>query len=185
MLRNAGIYPEVIVSGVVETTEPGLDTATIVEVLAKRKAVAVATLVAAAGRDALVLGCDSMLDFDGAAYGKPASAGEATRRWQRMSGRTGTLFTGHCLIEVSSGRQVSGVGRTLVRFGSPTEAELAAYVASGEPTAVAGAFSLDGLGGPFVDGIDGDPSNVIGLSLPLLRRLLGEFGVTVTDLWRT
>lgn len=102
-----------------------------------------------------------------------------------MSGRTGTLFTGHCLIQQAANRVVRGTGRTEVRFGSPTEAELAAYVASGEPTAMAGAFSLEQLGAPFIDGIDGDPGNVIGLSLPLLRRMLAELGIAITDLWRT
>jgi septum formation protein len=178
-LRNAGIDPEVVVSGVDETTGPGLDTATIVGVLAERKA----AVVAASRPEALVLGCDSLLDLAGVAYGKPSSARDAADLWRRMSGLEGTLLTGHCLIQ-AGGRRVSGVGRTLVRFGSPTPAELAAYVASGEPTAMAGAFSLEGLGAPFIEGIDGDPSNVIGLSLPLLRRLLAELGLSVTDLWR-
>ena len=184
MLRNAGIDPEVIVSGVDESTEPGLDTPAIVAVLAERKAAAVVAAVAEQHPDALVLGCDSMLDLDGGAYGKPATARAASQLWQRMSGRDGTLLTGHCLIQAGSGRTVSGVGRTVVRFGRPSQAEIDAYVRTGEPLAMAGAFSLDGLGGAFVDGIDGDPGNVIGLSLPLLRRLLAEFGVAITDLWR-
>ncbi len=181
ILRNAGIDPEVIVSGADETVEAGLDTAAAVGILAERKAAAVA-----AGRpDALVLGCDSLLDFEGVAYGKPDSPQSAAELWRRMSGRTGTLFTGHCLIQQAANRVVRGTGRTEVRFGSPTEAELAAYVASGEPTAMAGAFSLEQLGAPFIDGIDGDPGNVIGLSLPLLRRMLAELGIAITDLWRT
>ena len=104
--------------------------------------------------------------------------------WRRLSGRDATLFTGHCLIEARSGRRVRGVALAVVRFGMPSEAEIAAYIASGEPMAMAGAFSIEGLGAPFIDGIDGDPSNVMGLSLPLLRRMLAEIGVAITDLWR-
>jgi nucleoside triphosphate pyrophosphatase len=181
VLRSAGIDPEVVVSGVDETTDGHLDTATLVRVLAERKASA----VAARRPDALVLGCDSMLELDQKAFGKPASAGQAAQMWARMSGREGTLFTGHCLIEPGGGRRVRCVGRTVVRFGTPSDAEVAAYVASGEPMAVAGAFCLEGRGAPFVEGIDGDPSNVIGLSLPLLRRMLADLGVAITDLWRT
>jgi septum formation protein len=180
VLRDAGMDPEVMVSGVDETAEAGFDTAALVEALAERKASA----VAAVRPDALVLGCDSLLDLDGVAFGKPESAGHAVGLWQRLSGREATLFTGHCLIQPHGGRRVRGVGRTLVRFGTPSPAELAAYVASGEPTALAGAFSIDGRGAPFIEGIDGDPSNVIGLSLPLLRRMLADLGMAITDLWR-
>jgi septum formation protein len=181
VLRGAGIDPEVVVSGVDETTEDHLDTATVVGLLAERKASAVAAL----RPDALVLGCDSMLDLDHKAFGKPASPERAAGLWARLSGREATLYTGHCLIEPAAGRRVRGVGRTVVRFAAPSEAEVAAYVASGEPMTVAGAFSIDGLGAPFVESIDGDPSNVIGLSLPLLRRMLADLGLAITDLWRT
>lgn len=184
VLRKAGIDPVVIVSGVDETTEPGLDTGTIVAQLAARKAAAVTELVEKSQPGTLVLGCDSMLDLDGTAYGKPASAEEATALWRRMSGREGSLYTGHCLIVAGTDRRAEAVGRTLVRFGTPGEAELAAYVASGEPAVMAGAFSLEGLGAPFIDGIDGDPTNVIGLSVPLLRLMLAELGVPITELWR-
>ena len=171
--------PEVVVSGVDETVGEISDTAALVQVLADRKASA----VAAQRPDALVLGCDSLLDLDGTALGKPGSADEAVSMWQRLAGRQGTLLTGHCLIEPGPGRRARGVARTVVRFGRPGDAELAAYVATGEPLALAGAFSIDGRGAPFIDGIDGDPSNVIGLSLPLLRRLLADLGMTVPDLW--
>jgi septum formation protein len=180
LLHDAGIDPEVLVSGVDETTDDGLDTAAAVAVLAERKASA----VAARRPDALVLGCDSLLDLDQEALGKPASARQAVDMWRRLSGREATLSTGHCLIQPGSGRRARGVAHTQVRFGTPTDAEIAAYVASGEPMALAGAFSIDGLGAPFVEGIDGDPGNVIGLSLPLLRRLLADLGVAITDLWR-
>lgn len=180
VLQNAGIYPEAVPSGVDETTDVDLSTATTVGVLAERKAFA----VAASRPEALVLGCDSLLDFDHVTYGKPQSAEQAIDLWRRMSGRKGTLFTGHCLIQGSTGLVVRRIGRTAVRFGTPTEAEIAAYVAAGEPTAMAGAFSIEGLGAPFIDGIDGDPSNVLGISLPLLRRMLAELGLAITDLWR-
>ena len=178
LLRDAGFDPEVVVSGVDETNHDGLATADLVVALAERKAAA----VAAARPDALVLGCDSMLDLDGEAIGKPASPAAAQALWQRMAGRTGTLQTGHCLI--TSGRPVRGVAATTIRFGLPTEEEVAAYVATGEAQALAGAFSIDGRSAAFVDGIDGDPSAVIGLSLPLLRRLLAQAGIAITDLWR-
>jgi septum formation protein len=181
LLRRAGVYPEVVVSGVDESTEEVPDTPALVQMLAERKASAVAARRPAA----LVLGCDSMLDLDGVPVGKPRSAEEAVAIWHRLSGRRGTLCTGHCLIDGGSGRRVSAVARTTVRFGSPTEAELAAYVASGEPLAMAGAFSIDGLGAPFIDGIDGDAGNVIGVSLPLLRRMLSDLDLTITDLWHT
>jgi septum formation protein len=178
VLQLAGFDPEVVVSGVDESTE-GLDTARTVAVLAERKASAVAQI--RPGR--LVLGCDSLLDLDGTALGKPASPHEATEVWTRIGGRTASLHTGHCLVD-GSGRRLTEVAETVIRFGSPAPDEIAAYVQSGEPEELAGAFSIDGLGAPFVDGIDGDASNVLGLSLPLLRRMLATFGVRIYDLWR-
>jgi septum formation protein len=180
LLRDAGIDPLVVVSGVDESDPGGLGTAALVAVLAERKAARVAEL----RPDDLVLGCDSMLDLDGAALGKPETAIQAAALWHRLAGREGVLYTGHRLIDGQSGRQASGVAATIIRFGQPTAAEIAAYVATGEPLQLAGAFSIDGRGAAFVDGIDGDPGNVIGLSLPLLRRLLAELDVAITDLWR-
>jgi septum formation protein len=180
ILHSAGIDPEVVVSGVDETCDENLGTAAMVEVLAARKAGAVATLRPAS----LVLGCDSMLDFRGQAFGKPVSAGHAMRMWEQLSGRQGTLLTGHCLIDGRDGQQVRVVAATAVRFGSPSPAELAAYIGTGEPMELAGGFSIDGRGASFVDGIDGDPGNVIGLSLPLLRRMLADLGIPITDLWQ-
>jgi septum formation protein len=180
VLRGAGIDAEVVVSGVDESVAADLPTADVVAVLAERKAAAVARLRPAA----LVLGCDSMLDLDGRAIGKPAMAREVVDLWRRLAGRTGTLYTGHRLIVGATAQHVSGVAATTIRFGRPTGAEITAYAATDEPLSLAGAFSIDGLAAPFVDGIDGDPSNVIGLSLPLLRRLLAEVGIAITDLWR-
>jgi len=151
-----------------------------VVVLAERKGAAVAGQCPGA----LVLACDSLLDLDGSALGKPASPEEATDVWRRLSGNRGVLHTGHCLIDTRTDRRVSRLASTVVRFGTPTTAEIAAYVASGEPLAVAGSFTIDGRAGPFIEGIEGDPSNVLGLSLPLFRLMLGEFGVSVTELWK-
>jgi septum formation protein len=180
ILRGAGIDAEVVVSGVDETNDDQLATADLVAVLAERKAAAVAAM----RPEALVLGCDSMLDLHGAAFGKPATAQDAIDLWQLLSGQTGTLYTGHRLIDGSSGQHCSGVAATAIRFGTPSDAEIAAYAATGEPLSLAGAFSVDGLAAPFVDGIDGDASNVIGLSLPLLRRLLAQLGIGIIELWR-
>jgi septum formation protein len=180
VLRAAGISPDVIVSGVDETAYQAPTTGELTEVLAAAKASA----VAAGLTGGLVIGCDSMLDLDGQAYGKPASPAEAAARWHQMSGRTGTLFTGHCLIDVASGKQLTAVAATTVRFGSPTDEEIDAYVATGEPLNMAGAFTIEGLGGWFVDSIDGDHNNVIGISVPLLRRLFLEFGVSIPSLWQ-
>jgi septum formation protein len=179
VLRGGGLDPEVVVSGVDESAFCAATPAELAGMLAQAKAAAVAS-----GRsEGLVIGCDSLLDLDGRALGKPASAEEAVTRWREMSGRTGTLVTGHCVINAATGRQAAAVAATRVRFGTPSQQEVAAYVASGEPLAVAGAFTLDGRGGWFVDGIDGDHGTVLGLSLPLLRRLLAELGISLTSLW--
>lgn len=181
LLRQAGLAPEVIVSGVDEDAVSAPTPAELALVLARAKAEAVAARPEAAG--ALVVGCDSVLELDGQAYGKPADAGEATARWKSMRGRAGVLQTGHCVIDTASGARAARTASTTVRFGSPSDAEIAAYVASGEPLYVAGAFTLDGRSAPFVDAIEGNHGNVIGLSLSLLRALLAELGVAITDLW--
>lgn len=186
-LHRAGIVPEVIVSGVdedLEETDPGRHALA----LAERKADAVLAglgdqVDGDLGTDRLVLGCDSVLELDGAIHGKPADAAEATDRWRRMRGRSGSLHTGHCLVHVGTGRRIAQVAATMVTFAAITDAEIAAYIGTGEPLRVAGAFTLDGLGGPFVERIDGDPHNVVGLSLPLLRTMLAELGVAWTSLW--
>jgi len=182
LLRHAGFDPTVVVSGVDESRFVLDDPWELVRVLAAAKARAVAGGPGVAG--SLVVGCDSVLLFEGEALGRPATAEDAITRWKRMRGRSGVLLTGHCVIDIRTGREADAVADTVVRFGEPTDAEIAAYVESGEPLQVAGAFTLDGRAAPFVDGIEGDPSNVIGLSLPLLRRLLGELGVELTSLWR-
>ena len=179
LLRDAGLDPEVRVSGVDESAVRAQDPRDLVCELARRKAAAVAGDLPTG----LVIGCDSMLLLDGEVLGKPADAAESVARWCRMRGRTGTLLTGQVVIDAASGRSAAAVAATEVRFGTPSDEEVAAYVASGEPLHVAGAFTLDGRSAPFVEGIDGDPGTVIGLSLPLLRRQLAELGVRLIDLW--
>jgi septum formation protein len=190
VLRSAGVEPEVAVSDVDEdavlASLPTPSPAAAVTALASAKATAVARRVGERLPDAVVVGCDSMLHVKGELVGKPRSAEAARARWQAMAGHTGELLTGHVVLRLHDGaveRLAEGHAVTTVRFGRPDPAELEAYLATGEPLAVAGAFTLDGLGGWFVDGIDGDASNVIGISLPLTRRLLAGVGVSVTDLW--
>ncbi|MGI5288211.1 Maf family protein [Nonomuraea polychroma] len=180
LLRSAGLDPKVIVSGVDEDAFTAHSPAALSLVLAKAKAEAVAS-----GLDeGLVIGCDSILELDGRPYGKPASEEEVVDRWRIMRGRTGRLVTGHCVIDVATGRQVAEVARTVVHFGQPSDEEIAAYAATGEPLNLAGAFSIDGRGGWFVEGIEGDHGNVLGISLPLLRDLFAELGYAVTAFWR-
>jgi septum formation protein len=193
VLRQSGIDPLVAVSGVdedaiIETLGADADPAVVVSTLAEAKADEVRRgLAAGVTADCVVIGCDSMLYVDGRLSGKPGSAEQAHRQWTSMAGRTGRLFTGHSVIRVLAGEVVAtatAAETTDVRFGVPTPAELAAYIASGEPLGVAGAFTIDGLGGWFIDGIDGDPSNVVGLGLAVTRRLLETVGCAIGDLWR-
>ncbi|MDX6198719.1 MAG: nucleoside triphosphate pyrophosphatase [Actinomycetota bacterium] len=179
LLRDAGLDPVVLVSGFDEDSLRIDDPRELVEQLAVRKA----EVVAAGHRDALVIGCDSMLLFDGTVLGKAATRDEVVARWQRLRGRQGVLLTGHCVIDTATGAQVSAVGETTVRFGTPDDDEISAYAGSDEAMQVAGPFTIDGRASAFVDGIDGDAGNVIGISLPLLRELLAKLGVRVTDLW--
>ncbi|GAA4794935.1 Maf family protein [Actinomycetospora chlora] len=191
VLRAAGVEPLVDVSdvdedAVVAELGEGATPEDTVSALALAKARTVAARVAAAEPDCVVVGADSMLWLDGELVGKPGSVDAARGRWDQMAGRAADLFTGHALVRVTEGapsREVTGHARTAVAFTEPTTAELEAYLASGEPLAVAGAFTLDGRGGWFVEGIEGDPSNVVGLSLPLTRRLLAEIGIGVDALW--
>jgi len=182
LLRDAGFDPTVVVSGVDESAISADDPFDYVRVLAEAKARAVAAGPGVG--DAIVIGCDTMLLIDGELFGRPASAEDATLRWKRMRGRTGALLTGHCVIDTATGREVSEVGDTVVRFGEPSDDEIAAYVATGEPLRAAGSFTIDGRSAAFVAGIDGDVSNVLGLSLPLLRQMLAQLGLELTSLWR-
>lgn len=186
VLRRAGIAAEVVVSGVDEEAVRVADPAALALTLARMKASAVADRLSADGGGRRVLiGCDSLLEIDGQAQGKPADAAQAAQRWRAMRGRTGVLHTGHRVIVTEDGddRSTEAVASTVVHFAQLSDTEIDAYVATGEPLWVAGAFTVDGLGGPFVTRIEGDYHNVVGLSLPLLRTLLAELGVDWPSLW--
>jgi nucleoside triphosphate pyrophosphatase len=180
-LRAAGVEPRVVVSGVDESVVTDPDPAAFAARLAQLKARAV--VPRATADDTWVLGCDSVLALDGAILGKPDDADDAVRRWRAMRGRSGVLHTGHCLVDLASGTEVLRPVATTVHFADVTDREIEAYVATGEPLEVAGAFTVDGLGGAFVTGIEGDHHNVVGLSLPVLREMLAEVGAAWTDLW--
>lgn len=187
VLRSAGVDPEVRVSGVdEEALQASLDNPTPAELVVALSAAKAEVVAADVTGDAVVIGCDSMLELDGEVVGKPGSAEVARERWKRMAGNTGTLITGHTVLRVAAGEVIqtaSAAEPTKVRFGTPSDRELEAYLASGEPLNVAGGFTIDGLGGWFIEGLEGDHSSVIGISLPLTRRLLAEVGVSVADLW--
>lgn len=180
-LRSAGVDPEVMVSTVDEDQYDAPTPGELALVLATAKAREVASRLAA--DDQVVIGCDSVLDLEGVALGKPSHPSDAAARWRQMRGRTGVLVTGHWVVDLASGREVGAVAETTVRFAYLGDDEIDAYVATGEPLRVAGAFTIDGLGGPFVTSIEGDHHNVVGLSLPLLRTLMAELGLRWTDLW--
>lgn len=192
VLRTAGIDPVVRVSGVDEDAvaaalPPDTSPRDIVVALARAKAADVAATIPELAADCVVVGCDSMLLVDGQLQGKPHTPEVARKRWAGMAGRSADLLTGHCVLRLREGAIVADAAAcssTTVHFAEPAPDELDAYIATGEPLQVAGAFTLDGLGGWFVDRIDGDPSSVIGIGLPLLRGLLEDVGVGVTQLWR-
>lgn len=186
ILRTAGFDPEICVSGVDEDDLGDLAVTDLVAELARRKATAVADRFDGDRPDdhhALVVGCDSLFEWDGRPVGKPAGVDEARARWRTIRGRSGLLHTGHCVVTWPDHRRAEGVATSTVRFGSPTDEEIEAYLATGEPLEVAGGATIEGRSAPFIDGIEGDHTNVLGLSLPLLRTLLAELGVAITDLW--
>lgn len=188
-LRQAGLHPEVIVSGVDESAVTADTPAALTGRLAELKAEAVAAQVShppeSSAPVVVVIGCDSLLELDGQAYGKPGTPEQAIARWRLMRGRSGVLHTGHQVIVHQHGevRRRASVASTTVHFAALSDAEIAAYVSTGEPLQVAGAFTVDGLGGPFVTRIEGDYHNVVGLSLPLLRTMLRELGLDWPTLW--
>jgi septum formation protein len=192
VLRQAGIDPLVIVSGVDEDAVAAAlpertGPAEITVALARAKAAAVAlTLEPSLAADCVVIGCDSMLYRNGRLWGKPESATAALQGWQDMAGRSGELYTGHCVIRLHDGNVAyrgAEVTMTTVRFGTPSSTDLAAYLRTGEPTAVAGGFTLDGFGGWFIDGVVGDPSAVIGIGLSTTRTLVERAGLAISELW--
>jgi septum formation protein len=184
VLQWAGLQAEVIVSGVDEGGTDHLPPADAVRTLARRKAGAVAGRLRTSA-PALVIGCDSLLEFDGRAEGKPASPGDAAALWRRLRNHMGLLHTGHCVIDSATGTEASTTDTAVVRFGDPTDGEIGAYIATGEPLRVAGGFTLEGFGAAWIDSIDGNYGTITGLSIPVLRRLLRELGVEIVDLWTT
>jgi septum formation protein len=198
VLRQAGIDPLVMVSGVDEDAVaaalgPEASPRQVVCALAQAKAEQVASNLAAVNDsvaancvDCVVVGCDSLLYIDGRLCGKPQSVAEARELWRSMAGRAGILYTGHCVIRLLDHKIVynrSEPSNTTVHFGRPSPEDLEAYLATGESLRVAGGFTLDGLGGWFIDGVDGDPSAVVGIGLPLVRSLLGRAGLSIAALW--
>ncbi|WP_210481926.1 nucleoside triphosphate pyrophosphatase [Naasia sp. SYSU D00948] len=193
LLRSAGIEPVVLPSSVdepaavaeAERQHGPISPTGMVLLLARAKAEAVAA--GTEGLDGLVLGGDSAFELDGSVYGKPHRPDIARERWLRQRGRTGLLHSGHWLIDArdgGTGEAVGEVATASVTFAQDIrDDEIDAYIATGEPLAVAGAFTIDSLGGPFIDRIEGDPSTVVGLSLPTLRRMLHRLGVTLPELW--
>jgi septum formation protein len=192
VLRQAGIDPLVMVSGVDEDAvaaglEPEASPPQVVCALAEAKAKQVAgELTSDIAADCVVIGCDSMLHIEGRLCGKPRSVAEARQLWRSMAGRAGNLYTGHCVIRLLDNEIVhtsSEPSNTTVHFGKPSPEDLEAYLSSGESLRVAGGFTLDGLGGWFIDGVDGDPSAVVGIGLPLTRSLLGRAGLSIAAIW--
>ncbi|MEV6771502.1 nucleoside triphosphate pyrophosphatase [Nocardia sp. NPDC051030] len=191
VLRNAGVEPVVRVSHVDENAvaaalPAGTAPDRVVIELARAKAREVASTLGAEFPDAVVVGCDSMLLVDGILQGKPLTPEVARVRWAEMAGRSADLLTGHSVLRMRDGEivaEAADCSSTTVHFAKPEPEELDAYIATGEPLQVAGSFTLDGLGGWFVDRIEGDPSSVIGIGLPLVRRLLTEVDVDLTQLW--
>ena len=187
LLAAAGLEPSIVVSSVDEDAVTAAARETYGELVAEDVALVLARAkaedVADQIDDAVVIGCDSVLDLDGEIHGRPSSPAVAIARWRQMRGRSGILHTGHWVVDTraeadgGTGATLGATASTTVHFAKLTDDEIDAYVATGEPLRVAGAFTLDGLGGPFVTGIEGDPSNVVGLSLPLLRELLLELGL--------
>lgn len=179
LLQTVGIDPVVRHSNLDESQIQQENTAELVQILAKSKA----EIVAGEFTDALILGCDSVLAIAGEVYGKPESPAAAIIRWQKMRGNYGILHTGHALIDQKRNQQISYCATTKVYFAQVSDAEIAAYVASEEPLKCAGCFALEGKGGLFIEKLEGCHSNVIGLSLPLLRQMLAQLGYQITDFW--
>lgn len=180
LLKSAGINPEIIVSGVDEE-DPQYN-----ELLPRELVTALAIVKAHTVRKlvdfpAIIIGCDSTFEFEGKSLGKPLTKDVATARARSLSGKSGILYTGHCIIDTAKDRELTDVAATKVFFSQMTDAEISGYVATGEPLNVAGGFTLDGLSAPFISKIEGEASNVIGLSLPLLRAAVNKLGYNWFD----
>lgn len=182
-LRSVGLDPEVLVSGIDEDAITNERPDLLARDLAEAKGSAVLERVEG---DAVLVACDSVLEFEGRPHGKPGTPEQAVAHWHRIRGRQGVLHTGHFVAVRRDGHEVtqSRVASTVVKFADLTDQEIEAYVATGEPLVVAGGFTLDGFGGGFITGVEGDPHNVIGISLPLVRQMLLDLGVGWQSLWR-
>lgn len=184
LLESAGLRPEVVVSGVAEDGTEGLAPTEAVVVLARRKGDAVATGFTGDPDPPVVLACDSLLELDGRAYGKAASAAEVAERWRRMRGATGLLHTGHYAVDTADGRTAAETDTAVVHFGQPTDAEIEAYATTAESLQVAGPFTLEGRSAPWIESIEGNYGTITGVSLPVLRRLLDRLGMAIVDFWQ-
>jgi len=175
LLEDAGLKPTIIVSHVDEETDffNAMSPEDMVIALAISKAHTVREMI---DYPAIIIGCDSTFDVDGVSFGKPGTADIAIERAKKISGRTGLLHTGHCIIDTEKGVEIADRVTTKVTFSAMTDAEIADYVASGEPLHVAGGFTLDGFGSPFIPIIDGDYTNVVGISMPFLRSAMSQLG---------
>ena len=181
LMEAAGIHPTIVVSGVDEDAEiySSMSPSEMVIALAIVKAHTVRETLK---EPALVIACDSTFEFEGRSLGKPLTPELAIERAQMLSGKSGILHTGHCIIDTAKDREISNLASTTVNFSIINEIEIADYVASGEPLGVAGGFTLDGLSSAFISSINGDYTNVIGLSIPLLRAMTSKLGYSWPDL---
>ncbi|HWE54545.1 MAG TPA: nucleoside triphosphate pyrophosphatase [Acidimicrobiales bacterium] len=185
LLESAGLDPEVMVSHVPEDGVDHLAPPDAVAALARRKGDAVASRLGGDGpSDAIVVACDSLLEFGGRVWGKAAGPAEVVDRWQRFRGRSGLLHTGHHVIDAASGHRATATDTATVHFGTPSDDEIDAYAGTEESRQVAGPFTLEGRSAPWIDRIEGNYGTITGISLPLLRQLLGQLGVAIVDLWR-
>ena len=181
LLETAGLRPEVMVSHVDESGTDHLTAGDAVAELARRKGRAVAARLGPI--DALIVACDSLLEFEGESWGKVTTVEEVVVRWKRLRGGTGYLHTGHVLIDAATGREAEETDTAVVHFGSPGDADLAAYASTEESRQVAGPFTLEGRSAPWIESIEGNYGTITGISLPVLRRLLARFDVEIVDLW--
>ena len=181
LLESVGVKPEVIVSGIDEES-PEFDSLSPSDLVIKLASLKANAVKSQAPINSLILGCDSTFDFNGKSLGKPLNRENAIERSKLLSGKFGYLHTGHCIIDVKNGKEINKLSSAKVQFAEMTNEEIVDYVDSGEPLNVAGGFTLDGLSAPFITSIEGDPSGIIGLSLPLLRNMVMSLGYSWLDI---
>lgn len=181
LLESVGVKPEVIVSGIDEES-PEFDSLSPSDLVIKLASLKANAVKSKAPINSLIIGCDSTFDFNGKSLGKPLNRENAIERSKLLSGKFGYLHTGHCIIDVKNGKEINKLSSAKVQFAEMTNEEIVDYVDSGEPLNVAGGFTLDGLSAPFITSIEGDPSGIIGLSLPLLRNMVMSLGYSWLDI---